>query len=64
MPTVPDTLSRTREPGSVPFDDPRHPRLAAMIRTMLGGHVECRDCGCQRRHELEIELTGGRQPVE
>jgi predicted nucleic-acid-binding Zn-ribbon protein len=35
-----------------------------MIRTMLGGHVECRDCGCQRRHELEIELTGGRQPVE
>ena len=35
-----------------------------MIRAVFGGQVEFRDCRCQRRHELEIEGAGGRQPVE
>ena len=30
------------ESGGVPFDDPGHARLAAVIRAMLGGLVKCR----------------------
>ena len=52
------------EPGGVPFDDPGHPRLAAMIRAMLGGHVKVGDCRRQRRHELEVEGAGRCQPIE
>ena len=53
-----------REAGGVPLDDPRHPRLAAMIRSVLSGHVEFCDGRCQRRHELEIQSAPGCQPVE
>ena len=53
-----------REAGGVSLDDPCHPRLAAMIRSVFGGHVEFRDGRCQRRHELEIEAVRRCQPVE
>ena len=40
-------FSKTR---GIPFDDPRHPRLAAVIRSRLGDAVELRDRRSQRRH--------------
>ena len=52
------------ESGGVPFDDPGHARLAAVIRAMLGRPVKVGDCRRQWRHELDAKGADRCQSIE
>jgi hypothetical protein len=62
--SVEDTAPLFRKADGVAVDNPSHACRTAMIGPALGGLMEPRSGGCQRRHQVDVERDPGGKPIE